>query len=108
MPARCFECQEIGHVVADCPWKNYAAELGDGKPPWCSQCDRETRLVYTAGKDGLKAHRCRNCHPKGESLPVQFRRCGACRTVIYDWDVRSECGKHQPVGKQRETTGARK
>ena len=101
---KCFDCGEYGHLSKDCPRREYAAELGDGKPPWCGReiCDRETRLVYTGTADGLKASRCPHCHPRSQSLPVQFGRCRGCGHVVYSWDKRSECGKHQPVGKQLE------
>jgi hypothetical protein len=101
---KCFDCREYGHLSKDCPRKNFAAELGDGKPPWCGQpqCDRETRLTYTRTGDGLKAARCPACHPQSHSLPVQFARCKSCGNVVYRWDKRSECGSHQPVGKQLE------
>lgn len=100
MPARCFECQEIGHIAADCPAKLYAAEIGDGKPMWCGQCDRETRLVYFIRNGAEAARRCPSCHPQGHMLPVTYKKCRGCGHAIYFWDVRSECGKHQEVGKQ--------
>ena len=101
---KCFDCNEYGHLSKDCPLKNFAEELGDGKPPWCSReiCDRETRLIYTGTGDGLKASRCPVCHPQSHMLPAQFARCRSCGHVVYQWDRRSECGKHQPVGKQLE------
>lgn len=102
MPARCFECQEIGHIASDCPTKAYAAELGDGKPPWCGQCDRETRLIYFIRDSTEAARRCYTCHPKSQTLPAQFSRCKTCRSAIYVWDIRSECGKHRTVGEQLE------
>lgn len=102
MPPVCFECSEPGHIAANCPAKTFAAELGDGKPPWCGAetCDRETRLMYAQTADGLKATRCPVCHPLSHSLPVQYAKCRGCGKVAYSWDRRSECGKHQPVGKQ--------
>jgi hypothetical protein len=99
---KCFDCEEYGHLAKDCPHKTFAAELGDGKPPWCGReiCDRETRLTYTQTADGLKAQRCVVCHPQSHSLPVQFGKCRKCKGVVYSWDSRSQCGQHQPVGKQ--------
>jgi len=103
---KCFNCQEYGHLAKDCKTKfyeqEYAAEHGDGKPPWCQQphCDRETRLVYQQTDNGLKAHRCYQCHPQSQTLPEQFGKCRTCRTVVYKWDLRSECGKHTPIGRQ--------
>lgn len=107
---KCFDCGEYGHLSKDCPARNYAAELGDGKPPWCGAeiCDRETRLVYTETADGLKASRCHVCHPRSHLLPAQFARCRGCGHVVYDWDKRSECGSHQPVGKRLEYVTAGK
>jgi len=98
---KCFGCQQYGHLERDCPSKHFASELGDGdKPPWCSECDRETRLIYFR-RDGRDcARRCTTCHPLGHLLPVQFKRCKACKSVIYIWDSRTECGSHLPVGKQ--------
>ena len=107
---KCFGCQQYGHLERDCPDKNYATELGDGdKPPWCQQCDRETRLVYFMTPSGIPdrpgyvtARRCTACHPSGHLLAAQFKRCKQCRSVIYEWDSRSECGSHQPVGEHLE------
>jgi|SRR5579859_3914918 len=99
---KCFECQQYGHLSKDCPEKQFAAELGVDKPPWCFQCDRETRLVYFV-RDGVTAARkCYTCHPNSQTLPAQFAKCRACRAVIYQWDIRSECGRHTPVGRQLE------
>lgn len=100
---KCFNCQEYGHLAKDCKTKfyeqEYAAELGDGKPPWCQQCDRETRLVYFI-RDGIEtARRCYTCHPKSQTLPEQYSRCKSCRAAVYKWDIRSECGKHTTVGQ---------
>lgn len=106
MPAQCFECHEYGHISADCPTKLYGSEIGDGKPPWCMQCDRETRLIYVvssrtpSGHPVEAAHRCPTCHPQGHMLPVTYKKCRGCGHAIYIWDVRSECGMHQQVGKQ--------
>jgi len=104
---KCFGCQQYGHLERDCPEKAYAAELGDGKPPWCGQCDTETRLQYVQTADGLKARRCVTCHPQSHSLPVQFARCKSCGSLVYQWDKRSECAQHKPIGKQLEYTGKR-
>lgn len=97
---KCFGCQNYGHLERDCPDKSFAAELGDGdKPPWCGMCDRVTRLVAIV-RDGRElARRCETCHPSSHLLAAQFKRCGTCRAVIYEWDLRSECGTHQPVSK---------
>jgi hypothetical protein len=77
----------------------YASEIGDRKPIWCGYCDRETRLVFTETEHGTKARRCQNCHPQGHMLPVTYKKCrSGCGQAVYVWDVRSECGKHQPVG----------
>jgi zinc knuckle protein len=98
MPAKCFECQEIGHIAADCPAKLYASEMGDGKPAWCGQCDRETRLVYFRRDGQEAARRCTACHPRSTVLPVTYSKCKDCKHAVYAWDVRSRCGQHQPVG----------
>lgn len=98
---KCFGCQQYGHIERDCPEKTYAAEIGGGdKPPWCGMCDRETRLVYFLRDGATTARRCTTCHPSSHLLPAQHKRCKGCKAVIYEWDMRSECGKHQPVGKQ--------
>lgn len=109
---KCFGCGNYGHYERDCPEKTWASELGDGdKPPWCGQCDRETRLVYFLRDGEYCSRRCRTCHPSGHLLPVQFKRCGKCKSVIYEWERRTECGSHRPVGRHmevKEKTGARK
>jgi ribosomal protein L32 len=107
MPARCFECQEIGHIAADCPGKLYAVELHDKKPLWCGQCDRETRLVYFVRDGRETARRCTMCHPRSTTLPATYNKCRECGHAVYAWDIRSECGMHQPIGKQLETAGAK-
>lgn len=96
---KCFGCQNYGHIERDCPEKNYAAELGDDKPPWCGReiCDRETRLIYFL-RGGVRCSRRCHCHPSGHLLPVQFKRCKPCKSAIYAWDTKTECGSHLPVG----------
>lgn len=100
MAVQCYECSEYGHIAADCPSKLYAAEIGDNKPVWCQQCDRETRLVYVVRDGREAAHRCQTCHPQGHMLPATYKKCRGCGRAVYAWDVRSECGKHQEIGKQ--------
>ena len=96
----CFKCGNRGHMARDCDCADYAAELGDGdKPPWCGMCDRQTRLVHFSRDGHDAARRCDTCHPSGHLLPAQFKRCGNCKSVIYIWDLRTECGSHRPVGK---------
>lgn len=100
---KCFQCQEYGHLARDCPSVKFAAELGtdDSRPLWCGHCDQRTRLLY----DDDSARRCPECHPE-KDLPPQFRIC-KCGNAVYRWD-RTECGSHQPVGKQLPaTTGAK-
>lgn len=106
---KCFGCQQYGHLERDCPEKTYASELGGGdKPPWCGQCDRETRLTLVRLDGCDTARRCVTCHPSGHLLSAQFKRCGKCKAVIYEWDMRSECGRHQPVGKHMTVSTERK
>ena len=98
---KCFGCGEYGHIERDCPAKNYATELGDGdKPPWCNGCDRETRLVYFRRDSADCSRRCPVCNPQGHLLAVQFKRCKPCKSAIYVWDTRTECGSHLPIGKR--------
>jgi hypothetical protein len=103
MPAQCFECREYGHIAADCPSKLYASEMGDGKAPWCGQCDRETRLVYFVRNGRDAARKCRNCHPQAGNIPVTYKKCQRCGKAILAWDIRSECGQHQPIGPPAST-----
>lgn len=104
---KCYDCGEPGHRAKDCPEKQFAAELGVDKPPWCFQCDRETRLVYFQRDGYVTARKCYTCHPNSQTLPAQFSKCRNCRTVVYHWDIRSECGTHQPVGRHLEPIGAK-
>src|ERR1700685_1502225 len=104
MPAQCFECREYGHIAADCPTKLYAVEVGDGRPPWCGMCDRETRLIYFRRHGTDAARRCSTCHPRSTTLPPTYSKCRGCGRAVYAWDVRSECGKHQEIGKQLTCT----
>ena len=98
---RCFSCQQYGHIERECPDRNSATETGDGKPPWCGECDRRTRML-TMRRDGRDvAIRCR-CNPNGHLMAGQFKRCPECKAVIYEWDRNSECGKHVPASQPRE------
>jgi hypothetical protein len=98
---RCFGCQQFGHLERDCPKKNHAADPDDdNETPWCGECDRRTRLHMVRRDDRDAVTRCQ-CHPAGR-LPAQFKRCGECKAVIYEWDRNSECGSHEPVSKPKE------
>src|ERR1700734_2080718 len=82
---KCFQCQNYGHLARDCPDVKFAAELGtadDGRPPWCGQCDKRTRLLYDPAADSCA--RCPACHPE-KDLPHQFRIC-KCGCAVYRWD----------------------
>lgn len=87
MPAKCWDCGETGHVVADCP--NQAVAASDGKPPWCGICDERTRLI---GFDIVS--RCQQCHPMARKQLRQFRRCPHCRALVYEWDTAIDCSGH--------------
>lgn len=86
MAMKCFECEQPGHIAADCPNR----EMLNGGKPWCGICDQQTHLV--GSPEGLK--RCPDCHPKRHELRRPLRRCHACRQTIYEWD-NSPCGHHQ-------------
>jgi Zinc knuckle len=86
MAVTCFECQQSGHIAADCPNR----DMLNGGQPWCGICDQRTHLVGTP--DGLK--RCPDCHPKRREQLHQHRRCPSCRMVVHSWD-NSPCGQHQ-------------
>jgi Zinc knuckle len=101
---KCFECQQYGHLAKDCPDVKFAEELkadASRKPPWCGQpgCDEDTRLVAEQTENGLKLHRCRTCHPNGNTVPVTYARCPRCKNAVYAWDKRTPCGQHKPVGR---------
>jgi hypothetical protein len=96
---KCYQCGGDGHFAASCPEVQFADELGtatDGRPPWCGQCDKRTRLIF----EDDHASRCPRCNPQ-QDLPAQFKYC-RCGDPIYRWD-KSECGSHQPVGKKAST-----
>lgn len=94
MPAKCWDCGETGHVVADCP--NRAIAGGDGRPPWCGICDERTRLMGTD-----VAHRCPVCHPESRRQLRQHRKCPSCHVTVYEWD-NAPCGSHaSPAAKDR-------
>lgn len=86
---RCGNCGTTGqHITSECP---YTAELGHaGKPPWCGNCDKATRLV----DHGTHMARCAACHPLAWKPLAQHKRCGGCNSLIYTWDNRP-CGQHQ-------------
>ena len=92
MPARCFTCDEPGHVAADCPWQ----ETLDNRPPWCGICDSRTRLVTVDLASG-RVRRCRDCHPTAQKPLVQHKRCPACKAIIHAWDT-AACGEHSVPG----------
>ena len=85
----CGNCGTTGqHITSECP---YTAELGHGgKPPWCGNCDKATRLV----DHGHSMARCAACHPLAWKPLAQHKRCGGCNSLIYTWDNRP-CGQHQ-------------
>lgn len=84
---RCFECDDTGHVAADCP--NRAAVAKGGKPAWCGMCDEQTRLI------GLDAPaRCQQCHPNARRTLPQHRRCPRCHALVHQWDNAIDCASH--------------
>jgi Zinc knuckle len=93
MPATCFACGEIGHVVAACPYREQ--EINPGGKPWCGVCDPRTNLVGTPG--GIQ--RCTDCHPLRLERLHQFRRCTSCRMLVHEWDT-APCGSHSARGAQ--------
>lgn len=54
--------EQPGRLAHDGPWwhRTRAAAAPPPKPPWCGQCDENTRQVDT---DDGKVARCQNCHP---------------------------------------------
>lgn len=88
----CFKCGGP-HFVAECEEVVFAEELGtasDGRPPWCGECDKRTRLT------GDPPGRCARCNPNDDLL-AQYRLC-RCGQTIRRWDP-SPCGSHEPVGE---------
>lgn len=98
MPAKCWDCGETGHVVADCP--NQAIAASDGRPPWCGFCDERTRQV----DHGRSASRCQECHPQRRQQLRQHRRCPRCHVAVYEWD-NGECGSHSGPGMPDKRPG---
>lgn len=91
----CHTCGQPGHVARDCQWQ---ADI-EGRPPWCGECDRDTRLV----DHGSYVQRCHRCwawpakKTRFHQLLPQHKLCGGCKEIIYDFDKRP-CGSHQPLG----------
>jgi hypothetical protein len=84
---KCFSCGDDGHVAANCPNAELAA---DGRPPWCGICDERTRQIGVA--DGTVT-RCRECHPLARQNFKSDRRCPSCKMLVYEWD-NAPCGHH--------------
>ena len=61
-----------------------SGELNNGKPEWCGQCDKRTRLI---DRDGI-LHRCR-CNPGSHLQLAQYRTCPVCLTPVYEWEMRA-------------------
>jgi hypothetical protein len=101
MPAICWECNEPGHVAADC--RNKAISGSDGKPPWCGICDERTRLI---GVPGDKLARCQECHPLRHAHLRQHRRCPSCRLLVHEWDT-APCGHHSSPAATADTRPGR-
>ena len=91
----CHSCGEPGHIAKDCQWES---DL-EGRPPWCGECDRETRLV-DHGSYAQRCHRCWAWPAKGtrfHQLLPQHKKCGGCGELVNVWD-KDKCGKHEPLG----------
>ena len=61
-----------------------SGEFHDGKPEWCGQCDKRTRLIDRSGMP----QRCA-CHPKSHLQLAQFKTCRKCGAPVYEWEMRA-------------------